>query len=54
MSRDAFIKKLIRYALVSVMILLIFLLRRKEVIGQDCSSCPVNGVCNGKSDCYKN
>lgn len=53
MQRDAFIRKLMRYALLSIIALLVILLGRKIVIGQDCEACPGNGACNGRSDCGK-
>ena len=32
---------------------IVIALGNKVVIGKDCSGCPGNGVCNGKSDCSK-
>jgi hypothetical protein len=53
MRRDIFIRKLMRYVLLIIMVVLIMILGRKVVIGQNCSACPGNGICNGKTDCNK-
>jgi hypothetical protein len=53
MSRIDFFKKLIRYGLLALLTLIVFALGSRVVTGSDCSSCPGNGVCNGKSDCNK-
>jgi vancomycin permeability regulator SanA len=53
MRRDIFIRRLMRYALLLIMAVLVMILGRKVVIGQDCSACPGKGICNGKTDCNK-
>jgi hypothetical protein len=53
MSRIDFFKKLIRYGLLALLALIVFALGNRVVTGKDCSGCPGNGICNGKTDCNK-
>jgi hypothetical protein len=53
MTRNDFFKKLIRFGLLAFLALIAFALGNRVVSGKDCSVCPGNGVCNGKSDCNK-
>jgi hypothetical protein len=53
MTRNDFLKKTIRASLFLLLALLVFALGKKVVAGKDCSGCPGNEVCNGKTDCSK-
>jgi hypothetical protein len=53
MNRTEFFKKLMRYGLLALLTLIVFALGNRVVTGQNCSACPGNGVCNGKTDCSK-
>jgi len=53
MKRSEFLKKLIRLGLFAILAIIVFALGKRIVSGKDCSGCPGNGVCNGKSDCSK-
>jgi hypothetical protein len=53
MKRIDFFKLLIRACLFVLLALIILALGNKVVTGKDCSRCPVNGTCNGKTDCGK-
>jgi hypothetical protein len=53
MKRSEFLKYLIRLGLFAILALIVFTLGKRIVLRKDCSGCPGNGVCNGKSDCSK-
>lgn len=53
MRREDFFKKILRLALLAILALIAFTLGGRVVTGQDCSSCPGKGVCNGETDCSK-
>jgi hypothetical protein len=53
MNRNEFFQKLMRYGLLAMLALIVFALGSKVVTGSDCSACPGQGVCKGKSDCNK-
>lgn len=51
-SRDDFLKKVIRLCLVVLMSFLAFFLGSRVVTGKACTGCPGKGICNGgESDC---
>jgi len=52
-SRLQFLDKLIRGLLVAFLAFLALMLGSKAVKGNDCSSCPGNGICKGETDCGK-
>jgi hypothetical protein len=51
MSRNEFAKVLVRYVLFALLAFIAILAGKKAVTGDDCSSCPGNGLCSGKVDC---
>lgn len=53
MNRNDFIKKLMRYGLLALLTLIVFVLGSRVVTGKDCSACPGKGVCKGETDCNK-
>lgn len=53
MRREDFFKKIFRIALLAILSLIAFTLGGRVVSGQNCSSCPGNGVCKGETDCSK-
>jgi hypothetical protein len=53
MNRYDFLIRLIRYGLLVLLTIIVFALGNRVVTGKDCSVCPGNGVCNGKTDCNK-
>jgi hypothetical protein len=53
MNREIFLKKLIRYGLLTILAIIVFVLGGRVVTGKDCSSCAGKGICNGKTDCKK-
>jgi hypothetical protein len=53
MSRNELIKKPGRYILLIFIALIAFSLGKKITAGNECSSCPGKGICNGKTDCKK-
>ena len=53
MTRLDFFRKLIKYLLLLLMAVIVLALGNKVVTATDCSVCPGNGICNGKTDCNK-
>jgi len=53
MNRSDFLKKAIRYILLTVLGLITVLLSSRIATGSDCESCPGKGICGGESDCSK-
>ena len=53
MKRKDFLVRIMRYLLLSLLAVVVLLLGNKIVSGENCSKCPANGICSGKSDCYK-
>jgi hypothetical protein len=53
MSRTEFFRKLGRYILLLLIAVVVFALGSKVVTANECSGCPGNGVCSGKTDCDK-
>jgi hypothetical protein len=53
MSRFDFLSKAIRYILLMLMALIVLALGNKVVTARNCSGCPGNGICSGKTDCEK-
>jgi hypothetical protein len=51
MTRQELIKKLGHYLLLMVLALIVLLLGKRVITGSECTTCPGNGVCNGKTDC---
>jgi hypothetical protein len=51
MSRNDFFKKLGRFLLLLVTAVVAMALRKRIVTERDCSACPGNGICNGRTDC---
>ncbi len=52
-TRDDFIKKAIRYGLLTLLTIVSYVLWGRVAIGKNCSGCPENGSCKGRSDCNK-
>lgn len=50
-TRSEFIQKITRAGLALGLILLAYFLGRRVTAGNDCSVCPGNGICKGKTDC---
>ena len=53
MNRVDFFKKMVRFGLLAILTFIALALSNRVVTGKDCSVCPGNGVCNGKTDCNK-
>jgi hypothetical protein len=53
MTRNELIKKLGRYILLMMIALIAIALGNKVIATNECSKCPGNGICNGKTDCNK-
>lgn len=53
MNRFDFIRKLVRYLLLGLIVLIVLALGKKIVTGKDCSVCPGKGICRGETDCSK-
>lgn len=53
MKRVDFFKLLMRACLFVLLAMIALALGNKVVTGKECSKCPGNGICNGKSDCNK-
>jgi hypothetical protein len=51
MNRGDFFNKMIRFALFSALMLIIWFLARKIVTGRSCSGCPEYGNCKGDFKC---
>jgi hypothetical protein len=51
MSRIEFFKKLMRYILLMLVALVVFVLGNKVVSAAGCSTCPGKGICTGENDC---
>ena len=52
MSRDGFLKKIIRIGLLAILSLISVVLAGRVAFDK-CSGCPGNGFCNGETDCNK-
>jgi hypothetical protein len=50
-NRIEFIKKVIRYLLVGLLVIIGMIGGRKVVTGTSCASCPGKGICRGETDC---
>jgi len=53
MTRNDFLKIIIRLGLLAMLALVVFVLKSRIVTGKNCSGCPGNGICNGETDCSK-
>jgi hypothetical protein len=53
MNREIFLKKLIRYGLLTILAIIVFVLGGRVVTGKGCSSCAGKGICSGNTDCNK-
>lgn len=53
MTRNGFIKKLVRLALFAILSLIGLALGKKAMLTGDCSTCPGLNSCNGRTDCNK-
>jgi hypothetical protein len=53
MTRNEFLKSSGRYILLMLIAVIAFSLGKKITAGNECSSCPGKGICNGKTDCKK-
>jgi hypothetical protein len=53
MTRSELLKKLGRYLLLILMAVIVISLGKKVISGNDCTTCPGKGICNGKTDCNK-
>jgi hypothetical protein len=51
MSRNDFLKKVIRYILFGLLAFVAVLTGSRAATGNDCSACPGKGICRGESDC---
>ena len=52
MSRDGFLKKIVRIGLLAILSLISVVLAGRVAFDK-CSGCPGNGFCNGETDCNK-
>jgi len=53
LTRTEFLGKLARGILAALLAIITLMLASRTVKGNECSSCPGNGICNGESDCTK-
>jgi hypothetical protein len=53
MTRNELIKRLVRYILLLLIAIIAISLGKKVAGANECSTCPVKGICNGKTDCKK-
>ena len=53
MTRNELLKKLGRYLLLMLIAVIVISLGKKVISGNDCTTCPGKGICNGKTDCNK-
>ena len=53
MTRNELLRKLGRYLLLMLIALIAIALGNKVITTNECSKCPGNGICNGKTDCNK-
>lgn len=53
MTKNDFVKKLVRIGLLAALALIVMALGNKVVTTRACSQCPGKGVCNGETDCSK-
>jgi hypothetical protein len=53
MNRIDFFRKLIRYMLLLLLVIIAIALGNRVVMGNSCSACPGKGICHGESDCSK-
>jgi hypothetical protein len=53
MTRNDFFKRLGRYLLLMLIVMIVIALGNKVISGKDCSVCPGKGICHGKTDCNK-
>jgi hypothetical protein len=54
LDRADFLRIIVRMTLFLLLAIITFTLSSRVVSGKNCSSCPVNGTCKGKSDCTYN
>ena len=54
LERADFLRIIVRMTLFLLLAIITFTLSNRVVSGKNCSSCPVNGTCKGKSDCTFN
>jgi len=52
-TRTDFLKKLIRFLLVSFLAVIALALGNRTVSGRNCNNCPGKGICKGEVDCSK-
>jgi hypothetical protein len=50
-NRIEFIKKVIRYLLLGLLVIIGVIGGKKVVAGSNCTSCPGKGICRGETDC---
>jgi hypothetical protein len=50
-NRIEFIKKVIRYLLLGLLVIIGVIGGKKVVTGSSCTSCPGKGICRGETDC---
>ena len=53
MNRIDFLKIAFRYILLTLIAIIVIALGNKIVTSENCSGCPGNGICKGKTDCDK-
>lgn len=53
LTRTEFLGRLARGILAAMLAIIALMLASRTVKGNECSSCPGNGICNGESDCAK-
>ncbi|OQB65642.1 MAG: hypothetical protein BWX96_00226 [Bacteroidetes bacterium ADurb.Bin145] len=53
LTRNSFIKKIVRIVLLSVIAGIVFVLGGRISAGGSCRSCPGRGFCNGEEECNK-
>lgn len=53
LTRTEFLGRLARGILAALLAIIALMLASRTVRGNECSTCPGNGLCNGESDCTK-
>ena len=51
MNRNEFFVKVIRFLLFGFLAAIIAITGKRVITGNECASCPGNGICSGETDC---
>jgi hypothetical protein len=52
-SRDEFLRKIVRYLLIAMLSIIVFTLGGRVVTGKECAGCTLKNTCSSRSDCKK-